>query len=145
MESLKQTKVLAQKERSRRWYELNKDKHREQVIQWRKQNPEKRREIVKRWALENSDKVRAIAKRCRLNNLDKIAYRNHKSHAKTRRIAFLFTFKEWIAWWGEDFDKRGLTGGSLCMCRYNDEGPYTLDNVYKGTRAENSAGPRHDS
>ena len=64
-------------------------------------------------------------------------YYNHKSRAKRRNIEFNKTFDEWINWWGEDFDKRGVTNGSLQMCRYNDEGPYELGNIYKATREQN--------
>lgn len=64
-------------------------------------------------------------------------YYNHKSRANRRNIEFNMTFEEWINWWGDDFEKRGVTNGCLQMCRYNDEGPYELGNIYKATREQN--------
>lgn len=66
-------------------------------------------------------------------------YRYQVSGARRRRIAWQFTFEQWLAWWGDDIHQRG--GGndmnSLVMCRRGDCGPYHPDNVYKATRREN--------
>jgi hypothetical protein len=78
----------------------------------------------------------------RVYNPERRAFRNHKSGAKKRGIEFKFTFDEWIDWWGADFDNRGSHYGGLCMARYNDEGAYEPDNVYKATMTENCSGPR---
>lgn len=74
-----------------------------------------------------------------MNPRYRIAYNTQKHEAtKKRNIPFLFTFPQWIEWWGDDIDKRGQRGDSLCMCRYNDTGPYHPDNVYKDTRSNNT-------
>ena len=61
---------------------------------------------------------------------------HHGSSAK-RNIDFQFTYDEWIAWWGDDFDKRGTAEDDLVMARFNDVGPYHPDNVYKTTYRAN--------
>jgi hypothetical protein len=67
--------------------------------------------------------------------------------AKKRGVAFLLTFEEWYQWWLQNgVDKNGpSTGGlkrnqltELCMCRFNDTGPYALNNIYCATRSQNS-------
>lgn len=65
------------------------------------------------------------------------AYNLQRQHAGYRNIEWHFTFESWLAWWGEDIDKRGRTSGKLCMARYEDKGPYHPDNVQKLTVAEN--------
>ena len=81
----------------------------------------------------STDKVRAY----RTANLEKYAYSNHKSGAKQRGIEFLFTFVEWVTWWGIDFAHRGQGSNELCMARIGDVGPYHPDNVKKITTKEN--------
>jgi hypothetical protein len=67
-------------------------------------------------------------------NPKKEAYYSHKHHAKERGIPFLFTLKEWTAWWEKElgpdwFQKRGCKAGEYVMARLGDEGPYAPDNV----------------
>ena len=66
-------------------------------------------------------------------------YRRQRLHAKRRGIPFNLTYEQWIMWWGLDLLKRGRGDGKLQMCRYNDEGPYELGNIFKGTCNENSS------
>lgn len=66
------------------------------------------------------------------------AFRNQRGAAKRRNIPFLFTLEEWVAWWGEDFDKRGKEPDSLCMARHNDIGAYEIGNVSKISYAQNT-------
>ncbi len=70
------------------------------------------------------------------------AYNSQKSQAGRLGISWEITKKAWIAWWGDDFALRGPSAEDLCMCRYEDAGPYNLSNIYKATRAENAAGAR---
>jgi hypothetical protein len=65
-------------------------------------------------------------------------YHVQKTYAKNRGIGWHFTFEEWVAWWGEDIDKRGNTKDSLVMARTGDIGPYHPDNVRKATLSENT-------
>ena len=71
----------------------------------------------------------------------KYRYADHKKGAKGRGIEFLFTFDEWYNWWlsnGVDKNYAGKNNkDQLCMCRINDSGPYSVDNVYCDTRQNN--------
>lgn len=57
--------------------------------------------------------------------------------AGVRGIPFELTFEEWDSWWGDDFLRRGNNEDSLQMCRKGDKGGYSLDNIYKATKAQN--------
>ena len=61
-----------------------------------------------------------------------------RSHAAIRGIDWHLTWEQWLEWWGSDITKRGSMGNNLCMCRYGDKGSYSIDNIYKDTRANNS-------
>ena len=69
-------------------------------------------------------------------------YRVKKSLSKKRGIPFLLTFDEWYQWWlshGVDRNiKREFNKDTLCMCRKGDIGPYSLDNIYCATMAQNT-------
>jgi hypothetical protein len=60
------------------------------------------------------------------------AYLAQKANAKKRGISWEFTLDSWIAFWGDDIDKRGRGHDKLCMQRFGDVGPYHPDNVKKG-------------
>jgi hypothetical protein len=60
-----------------------------------------------------------------------------KSNAKKRGIEWQFTFEEWIAFWGDDINKRGTGHDRLCMQRFHDKGPYHPLNVKKGYARDN--------
>jgi len=74
-----------------------------------------------------------------------------KYGAQKRNIQFLLSFEQWYDWWlGNGVDKNipipnGLKRNQyneLCMCRFNDQGPYTLNNIYCATRSQNSLDAR---
>lgn len=67
------------------------------------------------------------------------AYRTQEAHARARGIAWQFTFKTWVDWWGDDIEKRGRGAFDLQMQRVADRGPYHPDNVRKGTPRMNAA------
>ena len=67
-----------------------------------------------------------------------VKYGRTKARAARRHIRWEFTLEEWLRWWGDDFEKRGAGGQGLVMARFNDVGPYAVNNVYKCTRAQNS-------
>jgi len=73
-----------------------------------------------------------------LSSVHQKAYRDHKSNAKRRNIEFNFTYEEWLNFWGSDINKRGTGSLDLQMCRYNDTGAYSPDNVFKATHRENA-------
>ena len=61
------------------------------------------------------------------------AFRAHRYSAARQGIPFLFTFHEWVNWWGADFARRGRAVGQLVMARRRDQGPYSPANCYKAT------------
>lgn len=74
-------------------------------------------------------------------------FQSAKFGAKKRGIPFLLTFEQWYNWWlSQGIDKnQPVIGGlkrsqlnELCMCRFGDQGPYTLNNIYCSTRSQNS-------
>lgn len=67
------------------------------------------------------------------------AFTQHKSNAKQRGIEFLFTFEQWQQWWlaTGKWNQRGRGRDKYCMMRHGDVGPYSIDNVFCGTNAEN--------
>ncbi len=95
-----------------------------------------RTEYFRNYRLKNRERLDAQLREWQADNPERRAYSNQKAHAKSRGIEFLFTFEEWLDWWGDDFEQRGKDG--LMMCRYNDEGAYEPSNVYKGTALDNS-------
>lgn len=68
-------------------------------------------------------------------------YHRQRLNAKSRNIEWLFTFETWMGWWNSTgkIDQRGVHSYEYCMCRFDDIGPYSPDNVYCSTNAENIA------
>ena len=64
---------------------------------------------------------------------------------KTRNIEWHLTFEEWLDIWGTDIDRRGRGIGKLNMCRYGDEGPYAVGNVFIGAHEQNADHGKHDN
>jgi hypothetical protein len=67
----------------------------------------------------------------------------HKRTAQKRGIIFNFTFADWYSWWlSNGIDKDAITvptnKHTLAMCRFNDTGPYDINNVYCATITQNS-------
>jgi len=69
-------------------------------------------------------------------------YNYQRRSAKKRNIAWQLTYKEWYNWWlsngidkNKDFEP--MSAQKLCMCRYNDSGPYALHNIYCSTNSDN--------
>jgi hypothetical protein len=67
------------------------------------------------------------------------AYSVQKRNAKQRGIEWRFTFQEWWAWWQVDnrWANRGMGRDNFVMARKGDQGPYSPDNVYCATHAQN--------
>lgn len=68
----------------------------------------------------------------------KKAFLNQKGNAVQRGIEFKLTFEEWLAFWGDDIDRRGRARHDLQMQRFGDRGAYELGNIKKGTPLENA-------
>ena len=93
-----------------------------------------------REARKNPDMVarkRENLRRWRLKNKKRSAYLDQKNNASSRGVEWQFDFDTWVEWWGDDFDGRGSRWDWLVMARYNDIGPYSPENCYKATGAQN--------
>lgn len=70
------------------------------------------------------------------------AYKNKRKDAMERNIPFELSFKDYYEWFllnGVDKNKKQqIHKDMLCMCRFNDTGPYSLDNIYIDTMSNNS-------
>lgn len=75
----------------------------------------------------------------RRKNKHRSAYLDQKNNASSRGVEFLFSYDEWLEWWGDDVDLRGCRLGQLVMARNGDIGPYHPDNCHKVTCSENQA------
>ena len=89
------------------------------------------------WQRAHPERHNKATKAYRLRNPKRTAYLRQLHHAKQRGINFKFTLKEWIEWWGTDFDKRGRSNTDLCMARIGDQGAYEPSNVVKTTHLNN--------
>lgn len=66
------------------------------------------------------------------------AYETQKKGAKARGIGWELTFAQWVIWWGDDLERRGVGTDRLQMQRIADTGPYRLDNIRKGVPSQNT-------
>jgi hypothetical protein len=59
-------------------------------------------------------------------------YHRHKGVAKQRNVPFELSYDEWINTWLQSgkYDLMGCGTGKYCMSRYNDIGPYAVNNVF---------------
>ena len=64
-------------------------------------------------------------------------YMDQKGLARRRNIDWQLTYEQWLSFWGNDIEKRGVGIGKLQMCRYKDLGPYKLGNIFKDTHERN--------
>ena len=67
------------------------------------------------------------------------AFNGQKHSAKLRNIEWQFDFMTWLIWWIKTghLDERGVTDSGYQMCRINDTGPYSWENVYCDTGKNN--------
>lgn len=71
----------------------------------------------------------------------KCSYHFQKSRAiNSRNIEWHLTFDEWINWWLSTghWHERGKGSNKYVMSRFNDVGPYALNNIYCQTDGNNS-------
>jgi len=148
---------VSQQERSAKHYrahkaEINKRhakhylEHREerleQMAQYHRDNIERRNKACRdRYAANKVQYGKTVAA-YRIAHPKRYAFQQQRTKARRRGIEFLLTLEAWIAWWGSDFEFRGTAYDSLQMCRFDDEGPYRIGNIYKASKSENSSGPR---
>lgn len=93
---------------------------------------QERREYAKKYN-SNLSEDQKEAKRLATKNWwksPKGKYTTQRSDAKRRGIKWEFTFDSWFKFWLDSgkWEQRSPTG--YCMCRFKDEGPYSVDNVY---------------
>lgn len=67
-------------------------------------------------------------------------YWNHQQRAKRKGISFQLTFDQWLKIWLDSghYYNKGTKRGQYVMSRYNDVGPYSVDNVKIQTVGENT-------
>lgn len=75
------------------------------------------------------------------DQLPRRAFGRQRTNAKARGISWELTFWEWWVIWQESgkWSRRGKRADGFCMCRKGDVGPYSKDNVYIATIAENAS------
>jgi len=70
------------------------------------------------------------------------AYKNKKRDAKERDIEFNLTFLEYYEWFLSNGVDKNIPQkndkNAWCMCRTNDVGPYSIENIYLDTMSNNS-------
>jgi len=74
-----------------------------------------------------------------------IKYKGHKGDALRRKdfygnpIQWNLTFEQWMEVWQQSghWEERGCKKGQYCMSRYNDIGPYEIDNVFIQLHSDN--------
>ena len=61
-----------------------------------------------------------------------IKYKQHRNNANKRKIPFEISFEDWYNIWlnSGQWTNRGKKKGQYVMCRNNDQGPYSKNNVY---------------
>jgi hypothetical protein len=67
------------------------------------------------------------------------SYRAQKRNASVREISWDLNLWQWWSIWQQSghWNERGRGRDGYCMCRLNDAGPYSVDNIYIATAAEN--------
>lgn len=65
-------------------------------------------------------------------------YDLQRRSAWDRGIGWELSLAEWLGVWGANIVRRGQGRDALMMCRRNDKGPYSAENVYLGTAHENA-------
>jgi len=128
--------------RQRAWYLKNRVSVLLRSKAYAEANKDQVSALKRKWAEENRQQVLVAGRAWKKRNPHFVAFHKQKHHAKKRGIEFLFTFEEWMRWWGSDLGRRGRGADDLCMGRYADEGSYERGNVYKVPMSENKAGPR---
>ncbi len=69
-------------------------------------------------------------------------YGNKMKEARERDIPFYLTFQQYYEWFLDHGIDKNIPQkndkNAWCMCRYNDTGPYELENIYLDTMSNNS-------
>lgn len=70
----------------------------------------------------------------------KSKYYEHRQNARRRNIEFNLSYNEWINIWMQSghWEERGRGANKYAMCRFNDIGPYSINNVYIDLNKTNS-------
>ena len=101
----------------------------------------------KKWCIKKIDKNLPHSKNnsyvtTRKDSLAKIRHRYfcHKSKAKQRGIEFILSFDDWLNIWEKSgkLNDRGCKKGQYVMSRFNDTGPYSINNVFIQLHSKNS-------
>ena len=67
------------------------------------------------------------------------ARRHQKSRARQRNVEYLLSPEEFIEFWSMDdrWKRRGIGADDFVMSRFDDDGPYSVDNIFCQTQREN--------
>lgn len=116
-----------------------KERNRIACAKYRAANPEKRKESQRKYRNSSREKIREYRKK--YLQTPKGKYGSQMQTANHRGIPWEFTFESWWKVWEDSgkWEERGTGSSEYQMCRYSDIGPYSPENVYIGTCAENAA------
>jgi hypothetical protein len=75
-----------------------------------------------------------------MTKIDRQKFNMQRTHANIRNIDWNLTFEEWYSWWiaTGKYHLRGCRKGQYVMARYNDSGPYSLDNIFCSSVEQNN-------
>jgi hypothetical protein len=105
---------MTQQERSKRYYEKNKEKLKAKAAEWREKNPVKNREIKQKWYAENREHSLAVQKE----------YREKRPDETKARDKFKATLRKYGVT-REDYEARIVDQKNKCACC---ESEFTDDN-----------------
>lgn len=67
-----------------------------------------------------------------------LAFVQQRNQARWRGEVWQLTFEQWLALWGDRFDRRGRRTWDLCLTRRDYHQPWTLDNAEVITRQQHN-------
>jgi DNA-binding CsgD family transcriptional regulator len=107
--------------------------HRQAIAKRQRLEAKRNARSIKRWGCNWDDyvKIRNLKKPTR-------AFCAQRKTARDRGIDWQLSLWQWWSIWQQSghWKDRGR-GNGYCMCRKGDQGPYSVDNVYIATNAEN--------
>lgn len=96
----------------------------------------------RQYYLANRDRILSLRKEREIAWMatPKGKYSVQKRKARQRGIKWKLTFDEWLEIWihSGKWEERGIGADGYCMCRYEDTGPYSVENVYIATVVDNA-------
>ena len=100
-------------------------------------DPVKNAECKARWAKTPEAKAKKKAYYQKYKLTAKYKYTQARKGALRRGIEWLFTFETWCQVWSDSGHWSRRSPTRYCMCRFGDEGPYSIENVYIAHASQN--------